>query len=663
MIKLKDLTVDEKIQLLTGIDAWRLTMLDGKLPEVFLSDGPHGLRRVANPKEGGGDTTVYATAMPNVVNLGNSWDKDLVKLNSSTIADDCVEKGSDVLLAPGVNIKRSPLCGRNFEYFSEDPVLAGTLGKAFIEGVQEKGIGTSLKHYAMNNSENDRYCASSEVDERTMREIYLKPFEIAVQAQPTTVMCSYNKINGIHASENRYLLKEILRDTFGFRGIVVSDWGACHNRFKSLKATLDLCMPEKHDAFSQVKEALEKGWITEADLDFCARNVLDFIDRLQKMKKLRRVEFTEEQRHLNAVKVATESMVLLKNEDDVLPLKKKIKTCVIGGMAGSPATHAGGSSEVRTKFSQPHLKDLLSEKLQTEVTHECGYDGHMGGLINARAAIECAAAADQAVVVVGEDASLVCEAMNRRDIRLYPRHESIIENVARVNKNVVVVIEAGSAVDVSPFEGLVKGILYAGYGGDGTNEAIASLLSGEAVPCGKLSETFPYSADDIVPDINFTRGGVDRYDEGLLYGYRGAEYRDVPVIYPFGYGLSYASFRYENLEIEKTGETSCRVSYDIYNDSDFDAKEISEVYVGDVSARVLRPVKELKAFSKDLIPARGKKRVTVELDRSAFAYYSTNLKDWYVENGAFDIYVCASSDDVRLKGKFTVSLPDETQFT
>lgn len=259
MIKLKDLTVDEKIQLLTGIDDWRLTMLDGKLPEVFLSDGPHGLRRVTTPKEGGGETTVYATAMPNVVNLGNSWDKDLVKLNSSTIADDCVEKGSDVLLAPGVNIKRSPLCGRNFEYFSEDPVLAGTLGKAFIEGVQEKGIGTSLKHYAMNNSENDRYCASSEVDERTMREIYLKPFELAVQAQPTTVMCSYNKINGIHASENRYLLKEILRDTFGFQGIVVSDWGACHNRFKSLKATLDLCMPKKHDAFSQVKEALEKG--------------------------------------------------------------------------------------------------------------------------------------------------------------------------------------------------------------------------------------------------------------------------------------------------------------------------------------------------------------------------------------------------------------------
>ena len=663
MIKLKDLTVDEKIQLLTGIDDWRLTMLDGKLPEVFLSDGPHGLRRVATSKESGGETTVYATAMPNVVNLGNSWDKDLVKLNSSTIADDCVEKGSDVLLAPGVNIKRSPLCGRNFEYFSEDPVLAGTLGKAFIDGVQEKGIGTSLKHYAMNNSENDRYCASSEVDERTMREIYLKPFELAVQAQPTTVMCSYNKINGIHASENRYLLKEILRDTFGFQGIVVSDWGACHNRFKSLKATLDLCMPKKHDAFSQIKEALEKGWITEADLDFCAGNVLDFIDRLQKMKKLRRVEFTEEQRHLNAVKVATESMVLLKNEDDVLPLKKKIKTCVIGEMAGSPATHAGGSSEVRTKFSQPHLKDLLSEKLETEVTYECGYAGHMGGLINARAAIECAAAADQVVVVVGEDASLVCEAMNRKDIRLYPRHEAIIENVARVNKNVVVVIEAGSAVDVSPFEGLVKGILYAGYGGDGTNEAIASLLSGETVPCGKLSETFPYSADDIVPDINFTRGDVDRYDEGLLYGYRGAEYRDIPVIYPFGYGLSYASFRYENLEIEKTGETSCRVSYDIYNDSDFDAKEISEVYVGDVSARVLRPVKELKAFSKDLIPARGKKRVTVELDRSAFAYYSTNLKDWYVENGAFDIYVCASSDNVRLKGRFIVSLPDETQFT
>ncbi|MBQ1269287.1 MAG: glycoside hydrolase family 3 C-terminal domain-containing protein [Clostridia bacterium] len=662
MYDLKNFTLDEKIRLLTGIDAWRLYMADGKLPEVFLSDGPHGLRRVGNPKEGGGDTTIFATAMPNVVNLGNGWDEGLARLSGSTIADECVMHGSDVLLAPGVNIKRSPLCGRNFEYFSEDPVLAGRLGKAFIEGVQSKGVGTSLKHYALNNSENDRYSASSEIDERTMREIYLTPFEIALQAKPTTVMCSYNKINGIHASENRYLLKDILRDTFGFEGIVISDWGACHNRFKSLKATLDLCMPEKGDAFDQVKEAYEKGWVSEEDIDYCAENVLTFIARLQEMKKIRKVEWTKEERHENTVKIATESMVLLKNDDGVLPLKKR-SICVLGELAKKPAICGGGSSHVRTEYTQKHLADLLKETLEVEVDYEDAYHGHTCGLVGARSSIERAAKADQVVLVVGEDTSLVCEAMNRTALRLLPKHEMLIENVARVNENVIVVIEAGSAIDTSPWQHLVKGILYAGYGGDGTNEAICALLCGKSVPCGKLSETFPFAADDVVSNPNYARGGIDRYEEGILYGYRGAEYNEIPVLYPFGYGLSYAAFDYENLTVEKTGDASCTVSYDVINRSDFPAKEISEVYVRDISCRVLRPEKELKAFSKDLIPANGKKRVSVTLTERDFAYYSVNLKDWYVENGAFDILVGASSDDIRLSARFTATLPEEKQFT
>ena len=662
-LTVKDLTTEEKIRLLTGIDFWRLDTLDGKLPEVFLSDGPNGLRRVASSKDGWGDSTIPATAMPNTVDLGNGWDEELARLSGKTIADECVLHGTDVLLAPGVNIKRSPLCGRNFEYVSEDPLLAGRIGKAFIEGVQNKGVGTSLKHYAVNNSENDRGSASSEIDERTLREIYTSAFEIALSARPTSVMCSYNKVNGIHASENKYLLKTLLRDTFHFDGIVISDWGACHDRYKSLKAALDLCMPVKDDAKKQVEEALKRGFVSEDDLDYCVKNLLDFIYRLQDMKKLRKVEYTDEERLKNALHIATESMVLLKNEDGILPIKAQ-KTTVLGRLAEAPAACGGGSSEVRSKNKHPSLTDLLKKALPgAEIDYEPAYDGHTCGLAGARSCIERAAASEQVVIVVGEDTSLVCEGMNRTGLRLLPKHEMLIENIAKVNKNIVVVIEAGSAVDTSPWENLVKGILYAGYSGDATNYAVADLLTGKAVPCGKLSETFPYRADDLVSDPNYARGGIDRYEEGILYGYRGAEYYEVPVLYPFGYGLSYAAFRYENLKIKRDGDAACTLSYDVYNDSDVDAKEISQVYVGDVAARVLRPVKELKGFSKDLIKAHGKKTVKISLTPRDFAYYNVNLHDWYVENGAFEISVGASSSDIRLKGKFTVTLPDETQFT
>ncbi len=663
-LTVKDLSLEEKIHLLTGKDVWRLHTFSGKLPEVFVADGPNGLRMVSRENADNWGGEVYkTTAMPNVVNVANTWNPALAYENGKVIADECIEHDADVLLAPGVNIKRSPLCGRNFEYFSEDPYLAGVMGAEYIKGVQDKGIGTSLKHYAVNSSENDRLCMNAEVDERALREIYLRPFEIVLQeTKPTTVMCSYNKVNGIHASENRYLLKDILRDIFGFDGIVISDWGACHNRWKSLKATLDLCMPVKEDAFAQVKTALENGWVSEEDVDFCVENLLNFIYRIQEMKPMRKLEFTEEQRLEKAKAIATESMVLLQNENCALPLKK-IPTLLLGRMAEFPATCGGGSSEVSSCHKHPHLKDLLAEKLGVEVTFRSAYEAHLNGLSSARECMDLAARYDQVVVVVGEDTSLVCEGMNRTDIKLHPKHLQLIDNVTRVCDNVIVVIEAGSAVDTSAFQDKVNAILYAGYAGDAVNYALSDLLTGAAAPSGKLSETFPYEKDDLCPDVNFTPGGVDSYGEGVFVGYRGAEDMGVDVLYPFGHGLSYVDFRYENLQVEKKGETDYVISYDIYNEGAVDAAEVSQVYVGQAAARVARPVKELKAFSKDVIPARSKKHVSVTLDHSAFAYYNVCIKDWHVENGTFTVYVGASSQDIRLTQKIIVTLPDETQFT
>jgi len=663
-VTVKDLTLEEKVSLLTGKDIWRLHTFSGKLPEVFVADGPHGLRMVSRENAGNWGGEVYkTTAMPNVVNVANTWNPACAYETGKVIADECIEHDADVLLAPGVNIKRSPLCGRNFEYFSEDPYLAGVMGVEYVKGVQDKGVGTSLKHYALNNSENDRSSMTAEADERTMREIYLRPFELILQeTKPTTVMCSYNKVNGIHTSENRYLLKDILRDIFGFDGIVISDWGACHNRWKSVKAALDLCMPVKEDADAQVMTALKNGWISEADVDYCVENLLNFIYRIQDMKPLRKLEFTEEQRLEKATAIATESMVLLQNENSALPLKK-IPTLLLGRMAEFPAACGGGSSEVSSCHTHPHLKDLLAEKLGVEVTFRSATEPHFNGLTAARECMDLAARFDQVVVVVGEDTSLVCEGMNRTDIKLHPKHLQLIDNVTRVCDNVIVVIEAGSAVDTSEFQDKVNAILYAGYAGDAVNYALSDLLTGAATPSGKLSETFPYEKDDFCPDINFTPCGVDRYVEGIFVGYRGADAMDADVLYPFGHGLSYVNFRYENLQAEKKGETDYVISYDIYNEGDMDAAEVSQVYVGQAAARVARPVKELKAFSKDVIPARGKKHVSVTLDKSAFAYYNVCLKDWHVENGAFTVYVGASSRDIRLKKKLIVALPDETQFT
>ncbi|MBR2930078.1 MAG: glycoside hydrolase family 3 C-terminal domain-containing protein [Clostridia bacterium] len=659
-IATKDLTIEEKIKLLCGIDFWRLHTLGGKLPEVYLSDGPCGLRRVEI--DGTKDTGV---AMPTPSVLANTWNKELAELTGKTIADECVERGTDVLLAPGVNIKRSPLCGRNFEYMSEDPYVAGVMAAAYIDGVQKKGVGTCLKHFCLNNSDYDRHYQSAEVDERTMREIYLPAFEIAIsRSQPWSVMCAYNPVNGVYAAENKYILTDILRKELGFRGIVISDWRAVKHAARSVKAGLDLEMPFRAEAYGEVKAAYDCGWVSEEEIDVLVERLLDFIYKNAEAAPARRVEYTKEQRHENAAAVAREGIVLLKNEDGILPLRGgKI---LVGGLgADSAPIGGGGSSLVITEYKQEHLGDLIARRLgdAAEVTKSKLILRYSDKMVAGSYIVSEAYEADTVVYCIGNDHTIELESRDRRNINLPGTAEDMLIELIKRNKNVIVVVESGSAVDMSAWKDDVKAIVYAGFAGEGANEAIADILTGAVCPSGKLTETFPNSLDDTPTGRGTRNTFVTRYNEGLMVGYRYYDTLGKEVAFPFGHGLSYASFEYSDLGIEKEGETDYTLSFTVTNTSDVDAKEVSQIYVKDVFASAVRPEKELREFVKTELRAGESKRVKLKLDSRAFAYYNTSLHSWYVENGIYEILVGASSRDIRLKGRIDIHLPECEQFS
>ncbi len=653
-----ELTLEEKIELLTGADSWRTSSANGKIRQVFMSDGPNGLRMHA------ADGSIKkATAMPNLSLVANSWDKELAYLDGETIANDCIENGADVLLAPGVNVKRTPLNGRNFEYLSEDPYLAGVMAREYIKGVQSKGVGTSLKHYCGNNREKGRLTQTSEIDERALHEIYLRPFEIAVEAEPWTVMCAYNPVNGVFASENKKLLKDTLRDKFGFKGLIVSDWGAVHSPYKAVRATLDLCMPHDGRYIENVKAALEKGYITMEYIDFCVNNVLSLVFKAENAKK--EINYTKEQRHANAVRIAKGGMVLLKNEDGILPLKDGKKYLVAGGLANEPILGGLGSAFVQTEYKQTPVVDLLKEKLPKS---EIDYDIHPAKSWADSSRADMQAAKIAYLKTCGKDAVIIFvggasegESFDRVSIKLAPEHEEFIKITARYNENVIVVVNAGSAIDMSEWIDDVKAVVYAGFAGEGINEALVSVLVGETNPSGKLAETFPIELEDTFTGEETGDGFVEWYNDGVFVGYRYYERYGIDVLFPFGYGLSYSRFEYGNLKIEKKGDCDFTISYDITNVSDRDGAEVSEVYVRDVCAMVVRPEKELKGFEKTYLKAGETKRVSVDLDFRSFAYYCTAYGKWHVENGSFEIAVGASSDDIRLTGNVEIDLPDDTQ--
>lgn len=649
------LSLEQKMNLLTGRDGWSMHTFEGTLPKVSVSDGPNGLRM--HKPDGG---TYTAVAYPTMGALTNSWNRDLFKKVASLIAEECIEHDIQILLAPAVNIKRTPFCGRNFEYLSEDPYLAGTLAKEYIDGVQQKGVGTSLKHFAANNQEHDRLYVNNEIDERTLREIYFKVFEIALKAKPTTVMCSYNPLNGIYASENKKLLTDVLKKDFGFDGIVVSDWGAVNDRAKALKAGCELEMPHNDKAFDELKAAYDRGFITEEEINAAAARIVEVINRIEEMKPLRKIETNVEQRREAAKKACEESIVLLKN-DGALPLKSTDKIAILGPYADNPPTSGGGSGKVECETRPEPLCSYLKQ-IMPDTTF---FNNHHGGnevvMFRSRVDIATAYNSDTAVICVGNTNKIESEGFDRYSLKLPEWMDEYILRVAKVCKNTVVVIHAGSYIDMSAWADKVQGIVFCGFCGQEVNHALANLLTGKACFSAKLSETFPLSSEDIYCRKELPSSFCEKYEEGINVGYRWYDTFEKEVRFPFGYGLSYANFEYSDLKVQKDGETDYTVSYKIKNTSDTDAAEISQVYVKDVFCICSRPEKELKGYSKDVIPAHGEKTVTIKLDKTAFEYYSTAIDGWYIENGDFEILVGASSRDIRLCAKVKVELPYDSQ--
>lgn len=648
---IEQMTLEEKAALCTGASAWTTTPVERlNVPELIMSDGPHGVRRVPDVHTIALES-LPATCFPTASCLASTWDVNLISKLGQALAEECIALNVDVLLGPGVNMKRSPLGGRNFEYFSEDPYLAGELAANFINGVQSKGAGTSMKHYAANNQEFQRFSISAEVDERTLREIYLSAFEKAVkQAQPWTVMCSYNKVNGTFASEHNYLLNEILKDEWGFEGLVVSDWGAVRDRVAGLQGGLDLEMPGPQERrVKAVVDAVQSGKLDEAVLDESVRRVLRIVFKAKETPK--QGEFDTDAHHQLAGKIAAEGMTLLKN-NGLLPLKGQQQIAVIGRSAENAHFQGGGSSHINpTKVDVP-FKELQSQAENVEFSYAEGYptdNAFRQDMIDQ--AVSVAQAADVALLYIALPTFKESEGYDRPDIDLTEQQIMLIKTVAQVQPQTVVVLNNGAPVAMSDWINDVGAVLEAWMMGQAGGAAIADVLFGRANPCGKLAETFPLKLADTPAHINWPgEAGRVRYGEGLFIGYRYYDAKEMPVLFPFGYGLSYTTFAYSNAKVSAQtfkDVDGVTVNVDITNTGDMTGKEIVQVYVHDRESTLVRPKKELKGFAKVELQPGETKTVSIPLDFRAFAYYHPEYKLWITEDGEFDILIAASAADIR----------------
>jgi beta-glucosidase len=660
---ISQMTLEEKASLCSGLDFWHLKGIERLgIPSIMVTDGPHGLRKQAQGADHLGIyNSVPSTCFPSAAGMASSWNRDLIQKVGVALGEECQAEDVAVLLGPGVNIKRSPLCGRNFEYFSEDPYLASEMAANHVKGVQSQGVGTSLKHFAANNQEHRRMSTDAVVDERTLREIYLASFEgVVKQSQPWTVMCAYNKVNGEYASENEYLLNDILKDEWGFEGFVVSDWGAVNERADGLSAGLELEMPSSNGNGDQkIVNAVRNGKLSEEKLDKALERLLRVIF-MSVDHKIENAVYNKDEHHQLAREMARESMVLLKNEDNVLPLKKQGTIAVIGEFAKKPRYQGGGSSHVKPTKLENIVEEIeKSAGKQSNVLYAQGYrldsDEIDSSLI--AEAKEVAAQADTVVLFVGLPDRYESEGYDREHLRMPANHLKLVEAAAEVNRNIVVVLSNGSPIEM-PWLGSVKGVLEAYLGGQALGGAIADLLFGDANPSGKLAETFPRQLSDNPSFLNFPgEGDKVEYKEGIFVGYRYYDAKKVEPLFPFGYGLSYTTFEYSNLSINKKeiqDTDAVKVSVNIKNTGDRAGKEIVQLYVKDVESTVNRPEKELKGFEKvDLQPGE-EKTVTFILNKRAFAYYNVDLKDWHVETGEFEILVGKSSHEIALKDSIMV---------
>ena len=659
---ISQMTLEEKAALCTGATPWSTTPVERLgIPALVVSDGPHGVRHPRDINDLASES-YPATCFPTASCVASSWNVDLVQRMGEALGEECVALNVDVLLGPGANMKRSPLGGRNFEYFSEDPYLAGEMAISLINGVQSKGVGESLKHFAANNQEFQRFSISAEVDERTLREIYLPAFEAAVKkARPWTVMCAYNKLNGVFCSANPRLLTDILKDEWGFEGFVVSDWGAVRNRVAGLLGGLDLEMPGPQARRVQaVIEAMRSGKLVEdpvraeAALDEAVRRILGIVFKAQATPK--GAAYDVDAHHALAAEIASEGMVLLKN-NGILPLHNSLRSqhiAVIGRSAETAHFQGGGSSHITpTRVSMPY-KELQERAGDAELTYAEGYpadDSFRQDLIDGAAGI--ARSADVAVLYIALPSYKESEGWDRADLDLTGQQIALIKAVASAQPRTVVVLNNGAPVAMSAWIDDVAAVLEAWMMGQAGGSTIADVLFGRVNPSGKLAETFPLKRADTPAHVNWPgEDGAVRYGEGLFIGYRYYDAKEAPVLFPFGYGLSYTTFTYSSPKVSAAAfkdVDGLTVSVDVTNTGRVAGKEIVQVYVHDQKSTLVRPPKELKGFVKVELQPGETKTVSIPLDFRSFAYYHPGYGQWITEDGGFDILIGASAADIRCR--------------
>lgn len=654
LARASELTVEEKASLTSGRSFWETEAVErAGIPSIYLTDGPHGVRKQALGGDhlGIGDS-IPATCFPPAVALGSSWDADLLERVGTALGEEAKAEGVGVLLGPGINIKRSPLCGRNFEYLSEDPFVSGRLGAALVRGLQSQGVGASLKHFAANNQETDRLRVSADVDERPLREIYLRGFQHVVQAaQPWTVMCSYNRINGVYASENPWLLTSVLRDEWGFDGLVVSDWGAVNDRVSALVAGLDLEMPSSGGVTdAQLVAAVRDGSLAESVLDTAADRVIDLVQKALAGADAD-ASYDAAAHHALAREVAGRSVVLLKN-DGVLPLaaEEGRTIAVIGEFARTPRYQGAGSSQIVPTRLENALDEMRALAGDATVAFAPGYTlGADGDEVALTAeAVAVASGADDVVVFLGLPGEDESEGFDREHLELPAAQTALLEAVIDANPRVTVVLSNGGVVRVSGWADRVRAIVEGWLLGQAGGGAIADVLFGAVNPSGRLAETIPVRLEDTASYLNFPgEKGHVRYGEGLFVGYRDFDARHADVSFPFGHGLSYTTFDFGAPAAEATADGGIRVSVEVTNTGERDGREVVQVYVSVPQSRVQRPVRELTGFANVAIAAGATETAVVEVQAGDLAYFDIELGDWSVEGGDYLVEVGASSRDLR----------------
>ena len=650
---LKELTLEEKSALLSGAETFKTRgMPKHGIPQIWLSDGPHGLRKQAGESDHLGlNPSVPATCFPTASAIANSWDAALGEEIGAALGEEAAAQEVSVVLGPGLNMKRNPLCGRSFEYFSEDPYLAGKLAAGYIRGIQSKGVAACPKHFAVNSQETRRMASDSIVDERTLREIYLTGFEIAVkEGHPRSIMSSYNLVNGTYANENKHLLMEILRNEWGFDGAVITDWGGSNDHALGVKNGSTLEMPAPGgDSVRELLAAVESGKISESDIDARLSELLPLVFDTKAALDAAPREFDAAAHHALARRAAEESLVLLKNEGALLPLAAGSKVAVIGDFAKNPRYQGAGSSMVNSTQVDVLLDKLIDSELNV-IGYQQGFDRH--GKPDAalqKSACELAAQADTVILCMGLDEIAESEGLDRSNLRLAQNQLDLLQAVATVNPKIVVVLYSGSVVE-TPWLDNCQALLYAALGGQAGAGAVADALTGKVNPCGKLAETWPLAYADVPSAADFaTRRKTVEYREGLYIGYRYFTTAEKAVRFPFGYGMSYTTFVYSDMVADEQG-----VSLTVTNTGSVAGTEIVQLYVAKKNSELFRPARELKGFARVTLAPGEKQRITIMLDDKAFRFWNVKTNRWEIEGGEYELLVGASVEDIRLCGKISV---------